>query len=527
MHCPDYMDRRDAKKLYMFSNLHPRILYRLVKELKPRPSNPRTHSKKQIKQLADSIQRFGFVVPIIVDGTGHILAGHGRLAAAKMLGMAKVPTVQLDHMTEAEMRAYALADNRLAELAGWNESLLADDLQYLCKLDLGFDLTITGFDTAEIDLILHGQVGADRDPTADQLPSVQADKPPVSQLGDVWLLGRHRVLCGDARDESAYRMLLGNKKADIVFADPPYNVPIANHVSGLGRVRHREFAMASGEMSEPDFVQFLETSLWNCAAFSQGGSIHYICIDWRHLLELQMAGRTAYTEMKNLCVWAKTNAGMGSLYRSQHELVAVFKKGTAPHVNNIELGRHGRHRSNLWTYAGMNSFGAERADALATHPTVKPVLLVADALLDCSRRGAIVLDPFLGSGTTIIAAERTGRCAYGLEIEPLFVDTAIRRYEAYTGDNATNAATGLTFHETAVGTRSVGDVDNRRLGRRRQTRPASKGFEGVSERVRAASHGKLTADPPPHRARASRAKPQLSIEPQSMHPRRSAKVRHA
>jgi DNA modification methylase len=430
----------------MRPDLRHEVLYQSIDELSPNRSNPRTHSKKQIRQLADSIQQFGFVNPVLVDASAHIIAGHGRMEAAKLLGITHVPTVRLDHMTGAQRRAYALADNRLAELAGWDAELLAVELQYLSDVD--FDVTITGFDVAEIDLLLQPHADPDDDPATEQLPPIGSAQEVISRSGDLWVLGRHRLLCGDARDEKTYRALLGDERADIVFTDPPYNVPIANHVSGLGRIQHREFAMASGEMSEADFTQFLGTAFGHCAKFSRDGSIHFIFIDWRHLLELLTVGRGVYTELKGLCVWAKANAGMGSLYRSQHELVAVFKNGTAPHVNNIELGRHGRHRSNVWTYAGMNSFGAERAEALATHPTVKPVALVADALLDCSRRGAIVLDPFVGSGTTIIAAERTSRCAHAIEIDPLYVDAAVRRYEAHTGDTAVHGETGLTFRET-------------------------------------------------------------------------------
>ena len=450
------------------SHLKLEIVPQPIDKLKPNRANARTHPRKQITQIADCIRQFGFLVPVIVDDKRRIISGHARVAAAKSIGMTEVPTVQLEHMSEVDMRAYAIADNRLAELAGWHQSLLPEELRFLSNSNLSFDLTITGFEVAEIDLLLQGHVDADRDTAADQLPSIPPDRTAVSRSDDVWLLGRHRIVCGDARDQGAYRALLGSKKADIIFADPPYNVPIAKHVSGLGRVQHREFAMASGEMSESDFIQFLETFLSNCADFSRNGSIHYVCIDWRHLFELLLAGRKPYAELKNLCVWAKTNAGMGSLYRSQHELIVVFKKGTAPHVNNVELGRHGRSRSNLWTYPGMNSFGAERTEVLAIHPTVKPVALVADTLLDCSRRGAVVLDPFIGSGTTIIAAERTGRSVYGLEIEPAFVDAAIRRYEIYTGDNAVNVATGLTFQETAERAKSaaVGDSKAKPLGPR-------------------------------------------------------------
>ena len=231
----------------------------------------------------------------------------------------------------------------------------------------------------------------------------------------------------------------------MVFTDPPYNVPIDGHVSGLGSVKHREFAMASGEMSETEFTKFLTDVLGNLAKFSADGAIHYVCMDWAHLRELLNAGHAVYDELKNICVWAKTNGGMGSLYRSQHEMVAVFKSGTAPHINNVELGRHGRYRTNVWTYAGMNTFGAERDEALAMHPTVKPVALVEDAVLDCSDRNGVVVDAFLGSGTTLIAAESAGRRCFGLELDPEYVDLIIRRWQKMTGESAVHAESGLSF----------------------------------------------------------------------------------
>jgi hypothetical protein len=281
----------------------------------------------------------------------------------------------------------------------------------------------------------------------------------VTRPGDLWLLGPHRVLCGSALEAGSYAtlMALGDRggeaeRAAMAFTDPPYNVPVAGHVCGLGAVKHREFAMAAGEMDAAEFTAFLNTAFGHMALHSLDGSLHFVCMDWRHIPELQAAGDAVYTETKNVCVWAKDNAGMGSLYRSQHELVFVFKAGRAPHRNNVELGRHGRHRSNLWSYPGVNSFGrrSEEGDLLALHPTVKPVKMVADAMLDCTARGDLVLDPFLGSGTTLIAAERVGRRCRALELDPLYVDTAIRRWQALTGDVARNARTGRAFDEVAA-----------------------------------------------------------------------------
>jgi DNA modification methylase len=407
----------------------------LVRELRPHPNNARTHSKKQIRQIARSIEKFGFCNPVLVDDAKQIIAGHGRVEAAKFLGIDAVPTCQLSHLSEADKRAYVLADNKLAEKAGWDRDLLAIELQGLIELDV--DIELTGFEMAEIDVILEEAREASGDPSGpeDTAPQPSAG-PAVSQTGDLWLLGRHRLLCGDAREQAAYDRLLEGAKAQFVFTDPPYNVEIDGHVCGLGRVRHREFAMGCGEMSEAEFTAFLKATFALLAENTIDGSIHQICMDWRHIGETLDAGRMIYRELKNLCVWNKTNAGMGSFYRSKHELVFVWKSGAAAHINTFQLGQHGPHRSNVWDYAGVNTMRAGRLDELAMHPTVKPVALVADAIKVCSRRGGLVLDPFCGSGTILIAAERTGRKARALEIDPNYVDVAVRRWQAYAGKSA-------------------------------------------------------------------------------------------
>jgi DNA modification methylase len=271
---------------------------------------------------------------------------------------------------------------------------------------------------------------------------------PITQPGDLWLLGKHRVLCGNALHEAFYRELLASKRASAVFSDPPYNVKIDGHATGNGSTRHREFAMASGEMSEVEFVSFLNNSLRLLAKYSAASSVHYLCMDWRHFGELLAAGRQHYDEFLNLCVWVKDNGGMGSFYRSQHELVLVFRKGRN-HRNNIQLGQFGRNRTNVWRYPGIHSLSKEGSEGnlLELHPTVKPVAMVADAILDCTARGEIVLDAFLGSGTTLMAAERVGRICHGLEIDPLYVDVAIRRWQKFTGDSAVHAAMGKQFEE--------------------------------------------------------------------------------
>ena len=422
------------------------VIERSVASLKPYARNARTHSKKQIKQIASSIERFGFVNPVLIGDDGEIIAGHGRVEAAKQLGLRTVPTLALSHLSDTERRAYVLADNKLALNAGWDREILAIELQGL--VDLDFDVELTGFSLAEIDFVLDEAGEADPDaPDAaeDAVPDVIG--PAVSRMGDIWILGRHKLVCGDARSSDDYARLLGNERVDMVFTDPPYNVAIDGTVCGLGSVKHREFAFASGEMSETQFTDFLEASLGAMASVMRDGAIAFVCMDWRHMGELLAAGKSAFTELKNLVVWNKTNGGMGAFYRSKHELIFVFKQGTAPHTNSFGLGETGRYRTNVWDYAGISSISASRGDELAMHPTVKPVAMIADAIKDCSKRGEIVLDGFGGSGSTLMAAEKTGRSARLIEYDPIYCDTIVRRWQAYTGKPATLASTSQKFDE--------------------------------------------------------------------------------
>ncbi len=348
--------------------------------------------------------------------------------------------MRVEHLSEEEKRAFIIADNRLAEKAGWDTDILAIELQGLS--DLGFDIELTGFEIPEVEMIFN----ATEEPAAEEeiVPDLKPDRV-VSKLGDLWSLGDHRLLCGDARRREAFEILLSGGTAQLAFVDPPYNVRIHGHVSGKGRTKHREFAHASGEKSRAQFTKFLEDSLGLLAEYSVDGAIHFVCSDWRHLDEMLTAGRRTYQELKNLAVWAKTNGGMGSFYRSQHELIFVWKNGRGEHINNVELGRHGRNRSNVWTYTGVNAFGPDRLDALAMHPTVKPVALVADAIRDCSRRGDIVLDSFGGSGTTLIACERTHRKARLIELDPIYCDQIVRRWQKLTGQTALHGSNGRPF----------------------------------------------------------------------------------
>ncbi len=419
-----------------------------VTTLRAHPANAHVHSKKQIAQIAQSIRQFGVTVPLIVDENNVILAGHGRWLAAKYLRLRELPVVVLSGLTDAERRAYLLADNKLVENAGWDRKALAVELSQLAPLlaKAGLNIELTGFEPAEIDSLMGDLVDPEQDP-ADEVPDIGTS--PTSRRGDLWLLARHRLHCGDARGPSDVRKLMGRERAAMVMTDPPYNVAISS-VQGRGQIKHREFVAASGELSGPQFTRFLFESLSLAATHSANGAIHFIFMDWRHLPEILAAGEEVYDELKNLIVWVKTNVGQGTFYRSQHELILVFKKGDAAHTNNFELGQHGRSRSNVWTYAGVNTFRSGRLEDLSTHPTVKPVAMVADAIRDCSRRGDIVLDPFMGSGTTIMAAERVGRRGYGLELDPVYIDAAVRRWQAFTKRDAVLASTSKTFDEVTA-----------------------------------------------------------------------------
>lgn len=408
-------------------------------ELKPWEKIARTHSKKQIKQIAESIKTFGFNNPVLIDADEMIIAGHGRVEAAKLLKLKSVPCVRLEHMSEAEKRAYILADNKLALNAGWDEELLGLELGELAELgaelDLSFDLDITGFSIAEIDGLVDGLALEEEDnPIDDALP--EEDVEVRCKKGDIWQLGKHRLICGNSLDAKTVSALMADERATMVFTDPPYNVPVDGHVGGAGKTKHREFAFASGEMSSAEFENFLRSSFENLSAHSLDGSIHFVCMDWRHVAELQAAAKDVYLELKNLIVWVKDNGGMGTFYRSRHELIFAFKKGNAEHINSFELGQHGRYRTNVWEYRGVNTLKTNRMDEISMHPTVKPVQMIADAIKDVSARGDTVMDLFGGSGSTLIAAEKTGRRAFLCEIDEQYCNVILKRYENYAHDEA-------------------------------------------------------------------------------------------
>jgi hypothetical protein len=419
------------------------IVYYPVSDLQADPRNARTHSKKQVAQIASSIKAFGFTNPILIDESRQIIAGHGRLAAARKLGQERVPTITVRGLFDAQRRALVIADNKIALNSGWDEVILAEELKFLSDAMIDLD-GLTGFETVEIDSLVE-LLEPGNDTRADAIP--EPPQTAVSRRGDVWVMDEHRLVCGDAKIAETFTTLMGGDRARIVLADSPYNVRICGRVSGLGRVQHREFSEASGEMTPEEFVQFLTLTMTLSGEHSLDGAIGFWFMDWAHMSEMLAAIKGAGLEHKQLVVWSKTNAGMGGFYRSQHELIFVTKHGTAAHVNNFGLGGHGRYRTNVWSYPGMNSFGRKRDRLLALHPTVKPVALAHDALKDVSHRGDIVLDPFGGSGTTLIAAEKCKRHARLIEIDPIYCDVSVRRWQEYTRSEARLASTNQTFAE--------------------------------------------------------------------------------
>lgn len=404
----------------------------------------RRHPDHQIKALMKNIETFGFIAPVVIDQGDTIIAGLARIEAARRLKLSTVPAVRVHHLSDAELRAYRIADNKLAETAVWDIDALRIELRDLSILEI--DLDLTGFSVPEVDILLTEETKASEEEPP--VPSL-APGPAISCVGDLWLIGPHKIICGDALAAETYETLLASEKAAISFTDPPFNVPVRGHMGGLGSVQHREFVMASGEMSAAEFRKFLDDTAARLLAFTAPGGVVYIFMDWRSIDALMSAVRGAGFEILNLCVWNKTNGGMGSLYRSKHELVLVARVPGAAHRNNVELGRHGRNRTNVWDYPGANTPGQQMAD-LALHPTVKPVALIADAILDVSKRGDIVLDPFGGSGSTLLAADRVGRRARLIELDPLYVDTIIRRAEAALGISAVLAGSGETFSDVGA-----------------------------------------------------------------------------
>jgi DNA modification methylase len=414
-----------------------------ISELKLDPTNPRAHSKRQLKLLAKSIETFGFVSPVLINAQRRVIAGHGRIGAAKLLGRQFVPAISINHLSERQLKALVIADNRLAERATWNRKLLREQLKALSEVEIDFDIEAIGFEIGEIDLLIEGTEPAtkgDGDP-ADALPEATTSAQ-VSKPDAVWLLGRHRVHCGNSLNESSFSALMEDRRADVVITDPPYNLGV-NEVTRLSNIRQKDFKMTAGEMSESGFGDCLAQVFDLLASHSADGSLHHIFMDWRHMSEILVAGNHAYTELTNVCVWVGDKGGSGSLY----ELVFIFKSGEGKHRNDLQLGQDVRYKSNVWNHPAVNSSSrtTEEGNLLELHRRTKPVSLVADAIEYCTSRRDFILDPFLGTGTTVIAAERSGRVCYGIELNPLYVDTIVRRWQAFTGLVATHVVSGRSF----------------------------------------------------------------------------------
>ena len=407
--------------------------------------NAKNHPEKQIQQIAASIKEFGFNNPILIDENNEIIAGHGRFEAAKIMQLDSVPVIRLSHLSDVQKRAYRLADNKIAENGGWNTDLLRVEISELEQICNDFDITITGFEDVEIDVLTNPLEEKTADEKLNQIPYIPKNEI-ISKTGDVWILGNHRIICGNSLETETFQKLMGDKVANMILQDPPYNVKISGHVCNSGAVKHKEFAMASGEMKSNEFINFLSSNFTLCNQYLKDGGLSYNFMDWRHMGEIMTAGGNVYTSMQNVCVWVKSSGGMGSLYRSQHEHCFVFKKGKESHINNVELGKNGRYRTNVWHYAGVNSFGRHKND-IKLHPTVKPVEMLRDAILDVTKRGDIILDSFLGSGSTLIASEKSGRICYGIEFEPLYIDTTIRRFKELFGIDAIRESDDKTYSE--------------------------------------------------------------------------------
>ncbi len=422
------------------------IEYIPIRGLKEPTRRARVHPDRQIEKLKVGIEAYGFIVPILIDAEGRIICGVARVAAARRLGMLSVPALRVTHLSQTQLRAFRLFENRISEDASWDPAELKLEFEEILEIEPGFTLEdLTGFTVGEIDVIIDADADAD---AADQ-DGVEPEPVTVSRIGDVWVIGRHRLLCGDAKSANSYVMLLGNETVHQIVSDLPYNVQIANNVSGLGKVKHREFVEASGEMSPEEFHQFLVTSITSMSAALRPGGILHLFMDWRSSHLLVAAGHGCGLELTNICVWDKGSGANGSFYRSQHEFVHVFKKPGDKHTNNIELGKHGRYRTNVWSVPGLNRFSRERQELLSLHSTVKPVRLIGEAIKDCSGRGELILDPFVGSGTALIAAEITGRVARCMDLDSGYVDVAIRRFEKRFGVEAVHATTGRTFSQEA------------------------------------------------------------------------------
>lgn len=410
----------------------------------PDENNPRLHPEAQIYALCRSYKAYGVINPILIDEQNHILAGHGRYEAALRLKLDKVPAIRVTGLSAQQKKAYRIADNKIALMSGWDREQLKIQIEDLVLDD--FDIEATGFSTAEIDIMLDDDIDK-KDLAADDLKESDLDINPLTQKGDIWVLGPHKIICGDSLKSKTYRFLLEGETSDLIVSDPPYNVAIDGHVCGSGKIKHEEFSMASGEMSAQEFTRFLRVVLKKAAKHAKPNATAFYFMDWRHMREIMDAADPVYGRHKQLCVWVKDNGGMGSFYRSRHELIFVFLRPGEKGINNFKLGQHGRYRTNVWEYPGVNTFKNRQHELLKMHPTVKPVSMIADIIRDCSHKNQLILDMFSGSGTTLLAAERTGRKARLIEYEPKYVDVTLQRWRRVTGQTPILQQTGETFHD--------------------------------------------------------------------------------
>jgi DNA modification methylase len=449
---------------------HPGIKPELidVSLLKPNPYPTRICSEAQIMKSAGYIETFSQFRPVIINRNNEVLEDDSYPEALKRLGIQKCFVVRVEHHSQARERALSIGLSKIPEHAKWDEKALKVEFEYLLEADLDFEIEVTGFETVEIDTLLIG--GSASDETLanpdDQVGAVDPDAKAISKPGDLWHLGEHSLLCGNSLEEESFDTLMDGELADMVFADDPYNLKIQDNAAGSGKIKYREFAHASGELSSKGFIDFLTRVFLYLVSFTTDGSIHYHCMDWRHVMEISLAGNAAYTELKNICVWNKSNGGQGSFYRNKYENIYVFKSGTAKHTNNFGLGENGRYRTNVWDYPSLSALGPNRLEQLAMHPTLKPVAMIMDAIRDCSHRGQIILDPFSGAGTTLIAAEKTGRHARCIEIDAVYVDTTIRRWQKLTGEEAIHAKLNRTFEDIETNGRE--DTSNAPRARNRE-----------------------------------------------------------
>ena len=423
------------------------IVYRDIESLHCDSQNPRRHSRQQIKQIAQSIEAFGFNVPFLIDRKLQLIAGHGRLAACKLLGIRRVPTISLEHLTSTQIRAFQIADNKLVETSSWDDRLLAKQLKFLAAAELDFTLEATGFEMGEIELMIEGASPPSSTQNEDYVVPAMTSPTRIAKLGDVWLLDRHRLFCGDASKDHSYAVLMNGNQAAATFVDPPCTTIVEDYTAGDDTVRLPDSAIGCSPKKEAELTGVLAQIFRQLVCNSRGGALHFVCANWRRWNALQAAGEQQYTALTNVCVWVKDRGKQNSPYRDQYELVFVFTSGNT--ADGTDVRYEGcRQRSNVWQYPAVTGKRKHNGTA-GMLPTQKPVALVADAIMDSTSFGEIVLDPFLGTGTTLIAAERTGRIGYGIELDPVAVDCAIQRWQQFTQHHAIHAGSGRSFAEIA------------------------------------------------------------------------------